>query len=300
MRRIILLLVLVMTVLLLSACAGISITYKDARAASENGQADTAQDNGQTSEPGDGTDYGKPAVNEGNAASVTGAHSMRDNGTHKPKDTTEPAPEAENRQPPLLTEMVEKAGLSFDDITFSQLVLVAAEGATADIYCYDKNDDGLWELYDNTGHIKGYVGRNGVSTDKREGDGRAPAGLFSLGYAFGNNAKPETGMMWQEVTKDTYWVDDPDSKYYNQWVEGTADADWDSAEHLSASPKSYAYAVVVEYNTENTVPGKGSAVFLHCKNEPTSGCVAAPQEEILRILKWLSEDRNPGMLIVAR
>jgi L,D-peptidoglycan transpeptidase YkuD (ErfK/YbiS/YcfS/YnhG family) len=144
------------------------------------------------------------------------------------------------------------------------------------------------------------VGRNGVSADKREGDGCTPAGLFGFGFAFGNSAKPETGMTWRDVTSDSYWVDDPNSLYYNQWVEGRDNADWTSAEHLSESPKNYAYAVVVDYNTENTIAGNGSAIFLHCKTEPTSGCVAAPQESILKILKWLSEGKNPGILIAGK
>lgn len=105
-------------------------------------------------------------------------------------------------------------------------------------------------------------------------------------------------MTWRAVTEASYWVDDPASNYYNQWVEGVDGADWDSAEDLSGMPKNYAYAVVVEYNTDNTIAGKGSAIFLHCKTDPTSGCIAAPQEAILKILKWLSEEKNPGMLIV--
>jgi L,D-peptidoglycan transpeptidase YkuD (ErfK/YbiS/YcfS/YnhG family) len=202
-------------------------------------------------------------------------------------------------QPPLLTKLVQKAGLTFDDIDYSQLVLVAADGSKAAIYCYDKSENGVWKLNESLGYMMGYAGRNGVNTDKHEGDGCSPGGLFGLGYAFGNNPKPETGMPWRAITNDTYWIDDPNSKYYNQWVEGTDDADWTGGEHLSENVVSYAYAVVIEYNTvPNTVAGKGSAIFFHIGSKPTSGCVAVTQDTLLKILKWLSEDKQPGMLIV--
>jgi len=287
MKRLVLITALVLSAFLLCACAaGISITYKDALAAVSPPTPSPVSDSSPVN-----------ATASENGATTAAAVTPDDNPS---PDSTGETPGTGVLQPPLLTEMVQKAGLSFDDIGHSQLILVAAEGAAADIYCYDKSADGLWKLNESTGYIKGHVGKNGVSEGKREGDGCTPAGLFPLGYAFGNSAMPETGMTWRAVTAMSYWVDDPNSAYYNKWVEGTDGADWDSAEKLSEMPKYYAYAVVVEYNTENTAPGKGSAVFLHCKTIPTSGCIAAPQEAILRILKWLSEEENPGILILER
>ena len=58
--------------------------------------------------------------------------------------------------------------------------------------------------------------------------------------------------------------------------------DWDSAEHLSSIVPFYNYCLALDYNSER-IPGKGSAVFLHCM-EPdavigTGGCVKIPEEE---------------------
>lgn len=299
-------------VFLLSACAGISIIYKDAPGAASPAVPSTgAEPSAEASPPipaeSPGSGQTAPAPDDGETPPPDGGTVQKPEGTSGGTgeipavipDISAP-PSAGAAQPPLLTEMVQKAGLSFGDIGYSQLILVAAEGAAAGIYCYDKDDNGIWKFNESTGYIKGHVGKNGVTDDKREGDGCTPAGLFPLGYAFGNSAKPATGMTWRAVTDTSYWVDDPDSAYYNQWVEGAENADWDSAEKLSEMPKYYAYAVVVEYNTEKTVAGKGSAVFLHCKTIPTSGCIAAPQEDILKILKWLSEEKNPGILILER
>jgi L,D-peptidoglycan transpeptidase YkuD (ErfK/YbiS/YcfS/YnhG family) len=313
MRRFIMVFVLAAAIMVLQACKSMSYIYKDDGAVSASAQISDAALSAS----------GKAAYSESTAAAVSPIASpeasagivpeAKPSAAVSPISTTKDTdavkkPESSGNsakvqpqllQPPLLTQAVLKAGLSFEDLNFSQLVLVSAAGSNAEIYCYDKGRDGLWTFNKTTGYIKGYVGKNGVSSNKSEGDNCTPAGLFGLGYAFGNSAKPATGLEFRAVTKESYWVDDPNSLYYNQWVEGKQNADWHSAEHLSDSKSYYAYAVVVDYNmAPDTVPGKGSAIFLHCKTEPTTGCVAAPQDSILKILKWLSEEKKPGILIV--
>ncbi|SMC83020.1 L,D-peptidoglycan transpeptidase YkuD, ErfK/YbiS/YcfS/YnhG family [Papillibacter cinnamivorans DSM 12816] len=201
-------------------------------------------------------------------------------------------------QPPLLSRLADSMGLSFEDMTFGQVILAAADGSDAKIYCYDKNSDGIWSLrYSFDGHL----GQNGVTEDKREGDKCTPAGLFRLGFAFGNSPKPETELEYRPVTENVYWVDDPSSVFYNQWVEGTERQDWSSAEHLSEYPKSYAYALVIEYNYyPDTVAGAGSAIFLHCGSKSGHGCICVGEDDMLEILRWLSPQEDPHILIANR
>lgn len=198
---------------------------------------------------------------------------------------------------PLLTKAVTDAGTAFESIPFSQLILVLAHGSSADLRCYEKGYSAVWQLRESLGVMSGFVGRNGVSVSKKEGDGCSPAGLFRLGDAFGTVEKPETKMAYRRITENSFWVDDPSSCHYNTWVEGEHKADWSSAEHLSDYPGEYAYAVVIEYNTSAQTPGKGSAVFLHCGHRPTSGCIAVPEPTLLHILKWLEPEKSPGILI---
>lgn len=267
--------------------------------------APTENDAPQDSSPSVNVKVG--AEKEGSSEADASVISAQTEATAEMDNSSKQEPVAESpqnstgEQPPLMTRFIQNAGLSFDDLAFSQFVLVATAGSETDIYCYDKGDSGLWTFNKDLGVISGYVGRNGISTAKSEGDDYTPAGLFSLGYAFGNSAKPITGMAFKSITKDSYWVDDPNSIFYNQWVEGTVDADWRSAEHLADNIRSYAYAVVVEYNmAPNTVAGKGSAIFIHCGDKPTSGCITVSEEALLRILKWLSQDEKPSILIVSQ
>ena len=61
----------------------------------------------------------------------------------------------------------------------------------------------------------------------------------------------------------------------------------------------YDLVVVIGYNTDPVVPGRGSAIFLHVAREdfaPTAGCVAIPREPLARLLGLL----GPGSTITIR
>lgn len=171
------------------------------------------------------------------------------------------------------------------------IVVLAGEGsAHASVQYYDCSN-GSWTLKEK---VAGYVGRNGITGDKHEGDGKTPKGIFYLGFAFGTE-KPATGLDFRLITKNSYWVHDTDSEYYNTWQEGKKG--WNSAEKLSSAPTAYHYAIAVRYNVD-CVPGKGSAIFLHCSmGKGTSGCVSVPEASVKRFLGWLDKGRHPVIII---
>jgi L,D-peptidoglycan transpeptidase YkuD (ErfK/YbiS/YcfS/YnhG family) len=46
------------------------------------------------------------------------------------------------------------------------------------------------------------------------------------------------------------------------------------------------------------VPGAGSAFFLHVTvGAPTQGCISIAQPQLVRLLRWLSPQRHPRILI---
>ena len=79
--------------------------------------------------------------------------------------------------------------------------------------------------------VQGFLGRNGVTASKREGDGCTPAGVFSLDLAFGTAENPGARLPYKKLAPADYWVDDPTSPFYNQFVTWTAPKKpWNSAE----------------------------------------------------------------------
>jgi hypothetical protein len=167
------------------------------------------------------------------------------------------------------------------------------------------------------------VGRNGlawgigvVPTDdaqvrpasdpvKREGDGRAPAGVFALGTAFGYASEPLQGlkMPYLNLTLSIECVDDPGSKHYNRIVDRSVVApDWNSSEHMRNAGESYRWGVVINHNgtvagdTNPPKPGGGSCVFLHIwygHDQGTAGCTAMSQADLETLLTWLDPARKP-------
>lgn len=121
-----------------------------------------------------------------------------------------------------------------------------------------------------------FIGKNGVTTDKHEGDNCTPIGEFSIGLLLGTHKKIcNSNYNYIQINSNMYWVDDCNSKYYNQLVDITKiQKDWNSSEHLIDFPIQYEYLLEIKSNPNN-VPCKGSAIFLHCSNNTsTHGCVA--------------------------
>lgn len=145
------------------------------------------------------------------------------------------------------------------------------------------------------------VGRNGATKHKHEGDGKTPIGIFELGIVFGTHDRSEVNLdksiKYIKVNPSLYWIDDINSKHYNKLVDVTKiKKDWSSGEHLIEYPVQYEYAVEIKSNPEN-IPGKGSAIFLHCSNgKSTAGCVALMKEDVIKLLSKL--DKNSKIIII--
>lgn len=200
------------------------------------------------------------------------------------------------KQPPALTRLLEDNCITYEELKqqgCSQLITVVSEGTLADIRFYSCNNE-VWEERSNL-FSQGYVGRSGVCVDKREGDGCTPWGLYGIGSCFYIDKVPNTKLDVFQISDDTYWVDDPDSVFYNQRVEGTENKDWKSAEHM-ISYDVYRYGFVVEYNLLAKYMA-GSAIFFHIGDRPTAGCIATDEEVVLAYLAELDKERNPCILI---
>jgi L,D-peptidoglycan transpeptidase YkuD (ErfK/YbiS/YcfS/YnhG family) len=166
------------------------------------------------------------------------------------------------------------------------------------VYLLHKHNN-IWKFYSEP--LEAAVGRNGIAPlgEKREGDGRTPAGIFLIKRTFGYNASINTKMPYRQVLDDDLWVDDPDAPDYNQWVKKN-ETYAASFEKMKRTDDQYKYSIIIEYNTDPVIKGHGSAIFLHVwkeKYSPTAGCVAVSEENILKILSWLDPDAKPIIMI---
>ena len=131
---------------------------------------------------------------------------------------------------------------------------------------------------------------------KKEGDGKAPAGIFELKQAFGYF--PFVVDYPYKVYKATdHCVDDVNSKFYNKIVDSTkANIDYHSKEHMRFPKNYYKYGIVVNHNhidEAGAIKGSGSCIFIHIKSIPTAGCTVMHEEEMKEIIEWLDAKKHP-------
>ena len=177
-----------------------------------------------------------------------------------------------------------------------QLLLVKhTEGARAVMTLTQQEPDGLWSEVLTAPVL---IGKNGLTAHHVEGDMASPLGLYPLGTAFSTEPAVPFAYPCRTITGDSWWVDDPASPLYNSWVECSGRQGFASGEHLADTPVHYHYGLVVEYNTSPVTPGRGSAIFIHCKGDKpyTHGCVAMEEDVMLRVLHWLDVEKHPCVL----
>ncbi|MGN8856233.1 L,D-transpeptidase family protein [Catenibacterium mitsuokai] len=184
------------------------------------------------------------------------------------------------------------ANMSISHQTTQAITVVGNGGSYTTLIVHTKHN-GVWT---ETLSCSARVGKNGITGNKREGDGKTPRGIYSFGQAFGVAGNPGTARRWLQVNNNHYWVDDVHSAYYNKLVDASQTGiQWSSAEHLISYPTAYRYAIALNYNTACT-PGAGSAVFLHCSTGgATAGCISVSQSDMIRILKMIQGDTLIGI-----
>lgn len=136
---------------------------------------------------------------------------------------------------------------------------------------------------------------------KKEGDGKAPAGVFRFSTAFGYAPEEQPGwkMPYLPLPSSIQCVDDADSKFYNTLVDASrVSPDWGKHENeqMRRSDDLYRWGILVDHNTDPPVAGKGSCIFMHIwrgPGQPTVGCTAMPQKDLEILSAWLDPDRKP-------
>jgi L,D-peptidoglycan transpeptidase YkuD (ErfK/YbiS/YcfS/YnhG family) len=182
----------------------------------------------------------------------------------------------------------------------TQVIAVSASGygqIVATFTAFQRDAAGWHQVFGPWQADVGYAGF-APPGQKREGDGRTPSGSFGFGFFFGVLGNPGVQFAYRAVTgPNIVWDDDPASPSYNQWVDSATTNAGAAPEAMDQTP-AYNYGAVIDYNTAPTVPGAGSAIFLHVSGGgPTAGCVSLPTAELLSVLRWLDPAAQPRIIM---
>ena len=204
-----------------------------------------------------------------------------------------------------------------------QLVVVTTtdwNATTGTLHAFERNGDGRWR--ETTPAFTVNVGRSGsgwglglhdardqgAGPVKREGDGRAPVGVFAIGSAFGYAPTLTTGLGYQAMQANDWCIDVPDSPLYNQIVDrslakapGLDRSSEPMRRDLQPKPDDlYKLGFVIEHNSQASPQG-GSCIFAHLQRTPgapTAGCTSMPEDALRGLLGWLRADARPVFVLL--
>ena len=151
-------------------------------------------------------------------------------------------------------------------------------------------------LYDEF-KFKCSVGKNGLTSNKIEGDKKTPTGTYGLGpvyYRKDKLFKPLTKLKKIQIKKNMGWCDDINSSKYNQLIKVNRKM---HHEKLFRVDRKYDLLIPIKYNFNKPKRNKGSCIFLHLTKsyKPTDGCIAINKNDFFIILKLIN--RNSKIII---
>ncbi|MBR5522595.1 MAG: hypothetical protein IKV82_03935 [Akkermansia sp.] len=176
------------------------------------------------------------------------------------------------------------------------------------------------------GPMPGRLGRNGCvwglglhtnprkATVKREGDGRTPAGIFSLGGLWVTHKTPvkhHRSIPLVKVGPQDLWVSDINTPHlYNRYVrlDHPASTAWELREQMRQNDYPHSIKLLICHNTWETkgrpIPGAGSSIFFHIWRRdgaaPTAGCTSMNEAHLRAIIARLNPNLHPVYIILPR
>jgi L,D-peptidoglycan transpeptidase YkuD (ErfK/YbiS/YcfS/YnhG family) len=149
------------------------------------------------------------------------------------------------------------------------------------------------------------LGRNGLSANRREGDGTTPAGTFRIHRTmYGNEPNPGVKFRYVRVRCGDWWNEDASSPTYNTFQRvgcGRRPPFSVSVDKLWENTRAYPFFAVVEFNMNPVVPGRGSGIFLHAQTGgPTNGCISLRRADLVQVLRWVAPVAKPYIAIGTR
>jgi len=210
----------------------------------------------------------------------------------------------------LLFTFIGYAQVPIPNLTKQLLVVTSKDFFTpiAELQAYEKVDKQWQKRFTK---IQVNLGRNGLGWGKglisfnheakepvkKEGDGKAPAGLFSLDMFFGYE-KQDFNFNYKQVSLEDLCIDDSSSSVYNQLIQSKTPQAFKSFEYMKREDRLYALGITVGHNKEQ-VKEAGSCIFIHvqrAQNAATAGCTSMQEKRLYQLMKWLDKRKHPLLL----
>ena len=168
---------------------------------------------------------------------------------------------------------------------------------------------------------KGRLGKNGLvwgkgihpvtagARTKKEGDRRAPAGVFDLGGAWGYapSIKKSPNLNYVQVTSRCLWYEDSSSPYYNQFRMLDYEPQTTAEKKAQMKQGDYAHSLklFIAHNAyPKTTPGDGSSIFFHIwrngGGSSTFGCTTMEEGNLKNLIATVEPTKRPVYVLLPK
>ncbi len=170
----------------------------------------------------------------------------------------------------------------------------------------------------------GRLGKNGMvwgrglhplakgSAMKKEGDAKAPAGVFWIGGAYGYapQIKKNRALSYRQITTRDLWVEDSNSPYYNRHlvIEHEPKTAWEKKQQMRQGDHAHSLKLFVAHNAadhgKKATPGGGSAIFFHIWRDnggrATHGCTSMREDKLKEMISKVDPSKNPVFVLLPK
>ena len=134
------------------------------------------------------------------------------------------------------------------------------------------------------------IGKNGSTTNKKEGDKKSPKGTFeieNLYFRKDRREKPSTLLKCIEIKRDMGWCND--TRFKRKYNKLFKIKNRIKHEKLKRNDYKYNFLIPIKYNFKKPITGKGSCIFIHLTRDykPTAGCIALKEKDFLILIKLI-------------
>lgn len=253
------------------------------------------------------------AAAAGDAGRYTAADALRGRDTVRPATPagSAAAAPAAPAAPKARTALVPEFAASVPIETTQVVRTVRTNQWCSKVYCTRteawEKVDGVWKIVSlgvgRQAIFRSTIGPKGFAPPgkRREDDGRAPSGVFSILTTFSTGKTAPGAMPWRPRLK-TSIVSDKHNRFYNTWIE--------HPKVSNGARASMRYGFWIDYNNPRLTPGVGpapvigvgSGIFYHTARPglewiPTFGCTQLGNAQAMAwVVRWLRPDAHPRVV----
>ena len=203
-----------------------------------------------------------------------------------------------------------------------QIVLGLADNwnsSSASLQCFERTNE-EWLPVGQPWPVR--LGKNGLAwgrglhpadldgPEKKEGDGRAPCGVFAVGEAYGYDLEIQkhANLVYYQVTEQDLWVEDTASPDYNRHLRLPGRGprnDWERKQQMRMNDPAHKLKLFIAHNAgPGAVPRAGSAIFFHIwredGNKTSTGCTVMEEKKLRELVAWVDPTAKPLYVLLPK